>query len=90
MIVKAMCKPDGEAAWRAAYRILDGLGRLGILPFGLLQLTLFSADFLLNRAAVLWIGLVRAGIWGQAWPKSRLSAAARKITGPAIAIARHP
>jgi hypothetical protein len=38
------------------YRILDGLGRLGIVPRELMPLAVFCADFVVNLAAVFWIG----------------------------------
>jgi len=38
------------------YRVINGLGRLGIVPWELLPLAAFCADFVLNRVIVFWIG----------------------------------
>lgn len=55
-------RDEAEAAVRLRqagqifYRILDGLGRLGIVPWELLPLAVFCADFVLSLATVFWIG----------------------------------
>jgi len=59
-----MTKPDAHTpafkplrqAGQIFYRVLDGLVRLGILPWELLHLSAFCADLVVNLATVFWIG----------------------------------
>jgi hypothetical protein len=43
-------------AGQLLYRILDGLVRLGIIPWELLHLAAFCADSVLNLASAVWLG----------------------------------
>ena len=60
------------------YRVLDGLGRLGIVPWELLPLAVFCADFVLSLATVFWIGArkTRAVVAGSVRALSQRPAAA--------------
>jgi hypothetical protein len=53
-------------AGQILYRVLDGLARLGIIPWELLHLAVFCTDSVLNLAAVFWIGArkTRAALGG--------------------------
>ena len=70
------------------YRVLDGLGRLGMVPWELLPLAAFGADFILNLATVLWISARQAcGAMGRF--VRRLTEGLQWGTGP-ISVLRPP
>jgi len=65
-------------AGQLLYRILEGLVRLGIIPWELLHLAAFCADSVLNLASAVWLGAKKGhaalGGSGAAQPQLRAGA----------------